>query len=188
MTTAPNNSRRIAKIYCLDRGTGDTLWTYILKGVGGARRVIMDGNTIYSGTTFEFPSSLDAVDAATAEQKWSYYTKNEYWDYNEITVVVDKVIANAGPYHVAAFNKHTGQLLWRTFIVEDANAGKLHYYNGYVYHPHGIRIRILDPETGQVVYTLNGANENRLYTMAAGNGRIFVQGSRYLQCYEAYKP
>jgi outer membrane protein assembly factor BamB len=176
----------VATIVTLNSSTGDSLWTYNLQGRGGP--LILDSvvdNTIFAGTTFESPSSFDAFDAATGQRKWSYYT-TEYWDYNEAIIVDDKIIANAGPYHVCAFNKNTGQLLWRTKIVENPLQGKLVYYKGYVYHTQGGRLYIIDPNTGSVVFTLSGANKTSLYTFAVGNDRVFVCGFPSLQCYEAY--
>lgn len=177
----------ITNVYCLDLTTGDSVWTQRLSGNGRTYLYssVVD-NTLYAGTTFETPSSFEAIDATTGVVKWKY-TTSAFWNYNGALVVGDKVIANAGLYHVCAFDNVSGQLLWRTFIVEDANAGKLHLADGFIYHPHGIRIRILDPNSGRLAYTLYGSHDNWLYTMAVGNGRVFVHGSRYLQCYKTFR-
>jgi outer membrane protein assembly factor BamB len=101
--------------------------------------------------------------------------------------VADKIIANAGWYHVAAFDKSTGALLWRTFIANDAESRKLHYHGGYVYHTQGWRLFVIDPKDGRIVFSLKPQGKD-LVTIAVGNGRVFVCGYPTLQCYEAYKP
>ena len=178
----------IGKLYSLNVATGDTNWTVTMRGDGAAYAPVIEDGVIYVGTAFPFSSaSFEAFDARTGARKWSYYTPNEGWDYNYAIVVGDKVIANAGPYHVAAFNKHTGQLLWRTFLMEDAESRKLHFYNGYIYHTQGWNLFVIDPETGRVVHRMKGPKGQALVTIAVGNGRVFVQGHPSLMCFEAYK-
>jgi len=175
-------------VFCVNPATGDTIWTARLNGNGGPKLLsTLDGNVIYGGTTFESPSSFDAFDASTGQTKWSYLTA-QGWQYDEATIVGDKVIANAGPYSVCAFNKYTGALLWRKFIRENAESRKIHYYNGYVYHTQGWRLYVIDPNSGNIVHDMVGPSGQAIVTIAVGNGRVFVQGHPSLQCYEAYKP
>ncbi len=178
----------IGKLYALSEVAGDTIWTVSMMGDGAAFSSVVENGVVYVGTVFPYSSaSFEAFDARTGERKWSYYTPNQGWDYNEVTVVGDEVIANAGPYHVAAFNKHTGQLLWRTFIAENAESRKLHYYNGYVYHTQGWKLYVIDPSDGKIVHSMKGPKDQALVTIAVGNGRVFVQGHPSLMCFEAYK-
>ena len=179
----------IDSIYSLDVSTGNIVWTNGSKGDGRLNKMVIENEIIYGGTKFPWSSaSFEAFNAATGERIWSYYTPNEGWDYNDCVIAGDKIIANTGPYWVSAFNKSNGALLWRTFVKENADSWNVHYYNGYIYHPQGGRLYILDPNDGKIVYSQVGPKNQTTETMAAGNGKVFVCGHPTLQCYEVYKP
>ena len=116
----------VGKVYALDKTSGDTLWKTALSGDGGAVTCV-DSSTVYAGGHFPYSiSSFDAMDILTGKIKWTYLTPNQGWDYNNAIVVDNKVIAIAGPYHVCALDKNSGQLLWRTLVVNSASALVVH--------------------------------------------------------------
>ena len=179
----------ISRMYMLSGLSGDTLWTRSATGDGDITKIAVDDSVVYEGTHFPFSTgSFLALSLPMGSLKWNYSTPGQGWDYNDVITVGDKVIANAGPYNVCAFKKSTGELLWRTFVREDAESRKLHYYDGYIYHTQGWRLYVIDPNTGNIVHSMNGPTGQALVTLAVENGRVFVQGHPSLQCYEAYKP
>ncbi|HXF90547.1 MAG TPA: PQQ-binding-like beta-propeller repeat protein [Candidatus Nitrosotenuis sp.] len=178
----------IGELYTLDELNGDSIRSIRIKGDGGFNKIVIDNGIVYGGTHFPYSSaSFEAFDAATGERKWSYYTPNQAWDYNDCVIAGDKVIANTAPYWVSAFNKNTGVLLWRKFIIENADSWKVYFYDGFIYHPHAGALYILNPENGEIVHTLRPEGR-QIRTIAVGNGKVFVCGHPTLQCYETYKP
>ncbi|MDP1677087.1 MAG: PQQ-binding-like beta-propeller repeat protein [Bacteroidota bacterium] len=179
----------VSKLYSLNSNTSDSLWSITHKSDGGFDAIVCENGIIYGGSHFPYSSaSFEAFDAGTGERKWSNYTPNEAWDYNDCVIAEDKIIANTGPYWVSAFNKNNGELLWRTFVRENADSWKVYYYGGYIYHPQGGRLYILDPNDGKILYSQVGPKNQVVSTMAVGNGKVFVCGYPTLQCYETYKP
>lgn len=178
----------VSKLFSVDSQTGETNWSITAQGNGGLTSIIVDNGYVYGGTHFPYSSaSFESIDAFTGMRKWSYYTPNEGWDYNDCIVADDKIIVNTGPYWVSAFNKNTGALLWRKFIIQNADSWKVYFHNGFIYHPQGGNIYVMNPDNGDIVHTLN-PEEREISTISIGNNKIFVCGFPTLQCYEIYKP
>lgn len=179
----------IDSIYSLNANNGEKIWSKGVRGDGPLHKMVVDDGIIYGGTYFTWSSgSFEARNATTGELVWSYYTPNEAWSYNDCIVVDDKVIANCRlGNNVYAFNKLTGQLFWRISLPGDPLQEKQNYYNGYVYITQGWKLFVINPDNGQIIYSLKPKGRS-LVTIAVGNGKVFVCGHPTLQCYETYKP
>ena len=175
----------IGKLYALDGNTGDTLWSYITASDGGANYPTIENGILYVGGYFPYSrGGFEAINIQTRQQLW----KSDIGNYCVSTIVVDdKVIALASEYHVVAFDKHTGRLLWERMVLHDAEARKLHYYNGYIYHTQGWKLFVINPDNGDIVYSFKPERKD-LVTIAVANDKVFVCGHPTLQCYEVYKP
>ncbi len=179
----------IGTIYSLNIENGDTLWTAKLLGDGHFEKMINDDGIIYGGTYFTWSSgSFEARNATTGELQWAHFTQNTAWSYKDCIVVDDKIFVNSGlGNYVFAFNKYTGQLVWRTVLPGDPLQEKQCFYDGYIYITQGWKLYIIDATNGEVVYSLKPKGRE-LVTIAVGNGKVFVCGYPTLQCYEVYKP
>jgi len=189
-STPTDLNSQVGMLYALNVSNGDSIWsTFINDSIGGILMAPMiEGNIVYIGNAWEGPSGFQAFDALTGEEIWHYFTPNSTYNYEHAMIVDDLIIINSGWYWVTALNKHTGELVWRRFIIENALNGRIHYYSGYVYHPHGGRLYVLDPQSGDIVYDMNGPNSESIYTIAVGNGKVFVCGWPNLMTFEVYDP
>lgn len=174
----------VGKLYFLDSQTGDTVWSHITSGDGWAYYPTIENHVLYVGNYFPFSKGgFEAIDLQTHKRLW----KSEIGRYCISSVIVDdKVIALVSEYHIAAFDKNTGDVLWEKMILNDAETRKLHYYEGYIYHTHGWTLFVIDPADGEIVQTFKPKGRD-LVTIAVGNGKVFVSGHPTLQCYETLK-
>lgn len=179
----------VSKFMSIDPLTGDIQWTVTAKGDGSINKIIIDEGIVYGGTSFPITSgSFEARNVSNGNLIWSYFTPGQTWNYKDCIVVGDKIIVNTGlGNHIYAFHKKTGALLWRNVIQGDPLQEKQCYYNGYLYITQGWKLYVLDPETGQIVYSLKPPGRS-LVKISVGNDKVFVCGFPTLQCYEVYTP
>jgi hypothetical protein len=64
----------------------------------------------------------------------------------------------------------------------------LAYLDGYVYHPHGQAMRVVNAETGDVVHIEAPPDGSYFWHVGTGAGKVFAQSSNSLVAYEPYQP
>ncbi len=162
------------RLVALDEETGEVLWTHewgvtyrMLQGsyaVGPRATPTVDGNRVYAlGAT----GMLHCLDVETGEVLWrksyidDYDTSVATWGIASAPLVDgERLIAIVGGEPdalVVAFDKHTGEELWRALDV----VGEMGYGQPVIYEAGGVRQLIiwhaaalasLDPETGEVYW------------------------------------
>ena len=63
--------------------------------------------------------------------------------------------------------------------------GGLAYLDGYVYHPHGRGMRVINAETGEVVH-IEWPENGYFWEVSTGAGKVFAQDSGALYAFEPY--
>ena len=162
------------RLMALDEETGEVLWTHewdatyrMLQGsyaVGPRATPTIDGDRVYAlGAT----GMLHCLDVETGEVLWhksyidDYDTSVATWGIASAPLVDgERLIAIVGGEPdalVVAFDKHTGEELWRALDV----VGEMGYGQPVIYEAGGVRQLIvwhaaalasLDPETGEVYW------------------------------------
>ena len=162
------------RLVALDEETGAELWTHewptsyrmlqVSYAVGPRATPTVDGNRVYAlGATGE----LRCLDVATGELIWSKSYMDDYdtsvatWGITSAPLVDgERLIAIVGGEPdalVVAFDKHTGEELWRSLDV----VGEMGYGQPIIFEAGGVRQLIvwhaaalasLNPETGAVYW------------------------------------
>ncbi len=65
--------------------------------------------------------------------------------------------------------------------------GGVEYHDGYVYHPRGSTLVVVDAEDGTIVHQ-EPSPGGYFWAVHAGAGQIFAQSSRHLIAYEPFQP
>ena len=163
----------IERAVCLDEQTGEILWTHewdanyagISWDEGPRATPTVDGDRVYvQGAA----GRLVALDAATGEPLWSRHYREEYgadmpmFGFSSSPLVDgERLIVLAGGMpdaKVVAFDKRTGEELWRALSSEESSPGVgqpvIIEASGVrqliVWHP--VALSSLDPETGEVFW------------------------------------
>lgn len=159
------------RVLCLDEKTGDELWRheypvrYSISYPAGPRCTPnFDNGKLY---TLGAEGHLICFDAGSGEVRWAkhlpaeYGTKAALWGYAGHPLIdSDKLICVAGGKgsHAVAFDKHTGDELWRTLTSPEQG-----YSPPTIIEAGGVRQLILlrpdavsgvDPETGKEFWSL----------------------------------
>ena len=178
-------------LHWLDANTGDTLFSKSIIGGSCFKYLTLDNNTgiFYGGTYFtEGGASFEAREAETGDVIWSYYTPNASWSYEMCAVADNKVFVNLTLYGTAAFDKNSGKLLWRktysNSLVFPHSMPIL--YKNYLYVVHGFKLYVINPETGDEIYSYEPPDD-QFGTFNIANDKIFITGYNKLQCYETFK-
>ena len=162
------------RLVALDEETGDVLWTHewptsyrmlqVSYAIGPRATPTVDGDRVY---VVGAAGDLRCVDVATGELIWSknyiddYDTSVATWGVSSAPLVDgERLIAIVGGEPdalVVAFDKHTGEELWRSLDV----VGEMGYGQPVIYEAGGVRQLIiwhpaalasLNPETGEVYW------------------------------------
>lgn len=166
----------------VDASSGDTLWTFTTRrgGFYDMRPIVEEGR-VYAGTR-EGKGGFFAVDAETGKEIW----RNE----QAYTFAADhsggSVYVNTSA-ELMGVSKETGRTLWKTDMPGGSGFGGVVYHDGYVYHPRGGALVVLDAEDGTIVHQ-EPSPSGYFWTIHAGAGRIFAQSSGHLVAYEPYRP
>jgi len=170
VTDRPERPAQTERVLCFDEQTGEQIWVYqydcVYENVGypaGPRTsvVIKDGKAYSLGTM----GHLFCFDAQTGRVLWKKELNTEYevnmpiWGLASTPLVVDeKIIVHVSGSHnacVVAFNKDTGNELWRS--LKD-RAG---YSAPILIEKNGVRVVVswtehslsgLDPESGKIYW------------------------------------
>lgn len=166
----------------VDASSGDTLWTFTTKrgGFYDMRPIVEEGR-VYAGTR-EGKAAFFAVDAETGEEIWRNEQAYTFAaDHGRGSVYVNTTAELMG------VSKETGRTLWKTDMPGGSGFGGVVYHDGYVYHPRGGSLVVLDAEDGTIVHQ-EPSPSGYVWTIDAGAGRIFAQTSGHLVAYEPYRP
>jgi outer membrane protein assembly factor BamB len=125
--STPGQSTGVERVQCLDASNGQLIWKhdypvrYTVDYPAGPRCTPgVDGDRVY---TLGTEGDLKCFEAATGEVVWSrnlpeeFATKTATWGYASHPLIDgDKLICVVGGSgsHTVAFNKHTGQEIWRS--------------------------------------------------------------------------
>lgn len=166
----------------VEASTGDTLWTFTTErgGFYDMRPIVEDGR-VFAGTR-EGDAAFFAVDAETGTEIWR--------NREGFTFAADhgggSVYLNTTA-EVLSISKETGRTLWKTDMPGGSGFGGVEYHEGYVYHPRGGTLVVLDAEEGRIVHE-ESSPSGFVWTIHAGPERIYAQTSGHLIAYEPYQP
>lgn len=133
----PDDTKKKAKVcvvHCLDADNGKLLWSTPIgpsRGGDGPRCTpTVDGDRVYATSR---TGTFACLDAATGKLHWKKEFEKDFggrmmsgWDYSESpTIDGDKVVVTPGGDKAAlmAFNKTTGEEIWRSEIPKTGGAG-----------------------------------------------------------------
>jgi outer membrane protein assembly factor BamB len=164
--------------------TSDSLWFFKTERGGFYRmRPLIDDGIVYAGTRGGENIVFVALDAATGEVLWRNTRARVY----AAEMVDGKIFVNDGS-DLLALDKDDGSTLWRARLDAGHGESGLAYLDGYVYHPHGQAMRVVNAETGEIVHIEAPPDGSYFWEVGAGAGKVFAQSSGYLVAYEPYQP
>ncbi len=174
------------RVTCFNAETGDSLWAFNTDGAGPMYSpLIIDNGVLYFGTV---PSGdignyrFYAVNAGTGEKIWQTHSFATYY-----TMIEGNWIYGNDGGRVFALDKNTGNEFWRTELNAGAGTFELVYIDGYLYHPHGVGLYVLNAETGEIVHVEMPDDSSYFWHVAVSSDRVFVQSNHHLYCYEPYQ-
>jgi outer membrane protein assembly factor BamB len=168
----------------VDAATGDSLWNFRTPRGGFYRmRPFVEDGVVYAGTDGGENTVFVALDAATGEVIWRNTRARVY----AAEMADGKIFVNDGS-DLLALDKDDGSTLWRARLDAGHGESGLAYLDGYVYHPHGQAMRVVNAETGDVVHVEAPPDGSYFWEVGAGAGKVFAQSSGYLVAYEPYQP
>ncbi len=127
-------------IYCLDADTGQEIWTHRyacalvdnLHEGGPAATPTLDGDRVY---TVSKEGHLICLDADTGKVRWQKNFQDEFgvkmpaWGFSCSPLVLDNLlIVDAG--RVAAFDKMTGKVIWKTDVFVPGYGSPVNFTRG----------------------------------------------------------
>jgi outer membrane protein assembly factor BamB len=143
-------------------------------------RPILKGDRLYAGTQSGEKTEFVALDAGTGEMIW----RNKEARVYAAERAAGKIFVNTGR-DVMALDKETGRTLWHAGLQAGHGESGLAYLDGYVYHPHGQGLRVIDAETGEVVH-IEWPENGYFWEVGVGAGKVFAQDSGALYAFEPY--
>ena len=166
------------RIICLDEKTGKTLWSVRHpaekkafthgRGNGARGTPTVDGRLVYAESG---GGALVCLEAATGNEVWSLHLVDDLggarpgWGFSESPLVDgDQLIVTPGGREgtLAALDKRTGQVIWRSTDVTD----RAHYSSPIVADVHGVRQYIqftarrvvgIEAATGRLLWDYSGS-------------------------------
>jgi len=177
-------------IYAFNKDTGDTLWTLrINDGIGSLDMApVIEDDILYIGTSWRKPFGVQAFDINTREELWHDRMPNYEFICDHGIIAGDVLVLSLAWYAIGGWDKKTGERLWITWPSQNYNWSRVCYDGRYVYYSHGWIIRVIEPETGEIVYSKKGPEGEPLVMISIGNRKIFVQGGSRLMAFELYDP
>ena len=165
----------------VDAITGDSLWFFQTErgGFYDMRPIVEDGR-VYAGT-HGGRAAFFAVDAETGEEIW----RNEDAYTFAATHSDDRIYINTSS-KVMTLSKESGRTLWTKKASSGSGFRGVAYLQGYVYHPRGGTLYVLNAETGEIVHT-EPSPSSYFWTLAAGPDRLYAQSGGHLIAYEPYQ-
>ena len=168
----------------VDAANGDSLWNFRTERGGFYRmRPLVDDGVVYAGTRGGDNTVFVALDAQTGEVIWRNTRARVY----AAEMADGKIFVNDGS-DLLALNKETGRTLWRARLEAGHGESGLAYLDGYVYHPHGRALRVVNAETGEIVPVEAPPDGSYFWEVGVGAGKVFAQSSNYLVAYEPFQP
>ena len=171
--------------------SGNTLWTFTPTGTAPSYTapLILDENRVYFGTNSGGGKTTDifrfyALNVDDGSLIWK--TNEEIFTYYAI-VVGNTIYGNDG-LGLYALDKHSGQVIWQTELNAGHGEYELVHLNGYLYHPHGVGMRVVNAITGEVVQVVQPPDQSYFWHVTVGKNRIVAQSNYHLYCYEPYQP
>lgn len=167
----------------VDATTGDSLWGF-RTGRGGfydGSPLVEDGR-VYAGT-HGGKAAFFAVDAETGEEVWR---NEDAPTFAPPAYGPERIFINTSS-RVLALSKETGRTVWENKVASGSGFRGVAYHEGYVYHPRGEALFVLNAETGDVVHKETSPS-SYYWTLAAGPEHIYTQTSGHLVAYEPFQP
>lgn len=165
----------------VDAATGDSLWNFRTKRGGFYdMRPVVEAGRVYAGT-HGGKGAFFAVDAETGEEIW----RNEDAFTYAVTHSEERIYIN-DTANIQALDKETGRTIWKTDMPGGSGFGGVAYLDGYIYHPRGGMLYVLDAETGEIVHR-EPSPSGYFWTLAAGPEKLYVQSSGHLIAYKPYQ-
>ncbi len=170
----------------VDATEGDTLWTFAPEyGAFITMRPMLHGGRVYAGTAaYSEKGVFVALDQETGEVIWRNKNVRVYWAIWAQTKNGPRIFVNDGR-DMIALDPEDGDLLWRTDMEGGHSEAGLAYLDGYVYHPHGQGLRVVDAETGELVH-IEWPDHGYFWEVGTGAGKVFAQDSGALYAFEPY--
>ena len=146
-------------------------------------RPLVDDGTVYAGTGSGENTVFFALDKETGEVIW----RNPRVRVFAAMMAAGKIFVNDGT-DLIALDKDDGSTLWRTNLNAGHGEYEIAYLNGYLYHPHGRGLRVVNAESGEIVHVETPPDGSYFWHVGTGAGTVFAQSSGYLVAYEPYQP
>ena len=171
----------------VDASSGGSLWVFEPEyGAFITMCPMLHDGRVYAGTAaYSEKGVFVALDQETGEVIWRNRNARVYWAIWAETPNGSRIFVNNGR-ELIALNPEGGDTLWRSDMPGHGEAG-LAYLNGYVYHPHGKGLRVVDAETGEIVH-VEWPRDGYFWEVGTGAGKVFAQDSGALYAFEPYSP
>lgn len=167
----------------IDVSTGDVVWTYRTnRGGFYEMRPIVEDGVVYAGTSGG-DAGLFAVDAGTGVEIWRNEDAFTYAAAHDD----DHIYVNDS-VNLQAIEKKTGKTVWKTNLQAGAGESKVAVLDGYVYHPHGAGLFILNAQTGVIEHVVEPPDGSFFWEVGVGEDAVFAQTSSLLIAYEPFTP
>lgn len=178
-------------IYVLDASTGDSLDRYILNN--GIGKVVMapviEDSILYVGTSWIRPFAVEAWNLNTHELLWHTQKTNSIYVCDQGKVIDNLFVCALAPFGLGAWDTQTGEERWIDIPTQSIDWGNNIGYDGsWIYYCHGRKIHVIEPETGDIVYSTRGPNGENIYQLTVANDRIFVHSLPTNLCLTTYQP
>ena len=180
----------VAWIYALNPATGDSLWRIELNnGIGVvSMSPVIENDTMYIGTSWTEPFSVEAWDLSTQQRLWHYDLPRNSYLCDQGMIIDDMLILSLAPYAIGGWNKHTGEQVWKDYATHNYNWSRMGYDGRYLYYQHGWKLQVIEPGTGEIIYSTWGPDGESVYSIAVTAERIFINGFPHNMCWTTYQP
>lgn len=164
--------------------TGESIWTYQTESGGFLRmRPIVRDGRVYAGTKTGDRVEFVALDAETGEKIWS----NRYVRTYAAIWADGKIIVN-DRQKLWALDPETGSRIWMTDLEAGHGESGMAYLDGFIYHPHGVAMYVVDVDSGEVVHVEPPLDGTYVWEVGAGKGTVVAQTSSKVVAYEPFEP
>lgn len=174
----------IGGIVKVDAETGEPAWTYTTERGGFYRmRPIVRNGRVYAGTQNGRDVEFVALDAETGEPLWRTRDVRTY----AATWADGKIVVN-DRLNLTALDPSNGTVEWVANMDAGHGEAAIAFLNGYLYHPHGVAMRVVDVHTGEIVHVEPPIDGTYVWEVGARAGTVVAQTSTKVVAYDPFEP
>jgi uncharacterized protein YraI len=197
--TVKNRSDMTYKMFALDSGTGEVLWTTDLYGYSQASVPVYQDGKLYldlDNSTNQNPKVyVEAFDATTGNLLWKYDLKGsfEIGSYGPLSVNTDSVFTVNSEGYLIAINKDSGAERWKVLFAEvyvnggtqqdNSVRGPVVVTQNKIFLVNHSKIKVYDTGTGSLLETLDLGATAPYAMEAIGHSLLFVSDGANLFAY-----